>query len=464
MTLHERQASRGRRLWLSLAVTLPVVGWWGLTAWISRDVRPWAIAWTAALFAVGLAASYLATWVVAWIGAREQRVVVFRAATVTMSLLMLVVILESMAVVRLVDYATLWRFLVDETREPTSFFLEDREFSFRRPANLSWSGRPRSPMARSFGLPIRSPHTLTFTTNALGFRNRSNVNHAEVTLVGDSYIEGEYVSDEETAAVALERLTGQPVTNLGVSGYGTLQELLVLERYALPLTPKFIAWFFFEGNDLYNDQDYENALVYYRDPAAKLGGLGQAKAPAGAIRDWQSFTRASFTVNAFDLLRSWAHSLIPKTVADFGWFRDSEGHEHRMYFYPRYAALRFGDFERSRFEITKAAILKGVETARKQGIRLTLFFIPLKFRVYGDFCQFPAGSPCLEWKPWNLADHFMRFCADAGLACVDLTVSMRHAAKAGQVLYAPEDSHWTRQGHEFVARQVLQAWKTVPDP
>ena len=47
-----------------------------------------------------------------------------------------------------------------------------------------------------------------------------------------------------------QELVGQPVANLGVSGYGSLQELKVLEKYAVPLGPKMVAWFFFEGNDL----------------------------------------------------------------------------------------------------------------------------------------------------------------------------------------------------------------------
>ena len=52
----------------------------------------------------------------------------------------------------------------------------------------------------------------------------------------------------------LQELTGRPVANLGVAGYGTLQELKVLEKYALPLEPRLVAWFFFEGNDLDDDQ------------------------------------------------------------------------------------------------------------------------------------------------------------------------------------------------------------------
>ena len=50
------------------------------------------------------------------------------------------------------------------------------------------------------------------------------------------------------------------MANLGVAGYGAAQELIVLNRDALPLQPRVVAWFFFEGNDLYNDYQFESVM------------------------------------------------------------------------------------------------------------------------------------------------------------------------------------------------------------
>src|SRR5207244_4450858 len=102
--------------------------------------------------------------------------------------------------------------------------------SFKRPPHSRWSGYPRSNMAQEFNLPIRSSYMQTFSTDSRGFRNRSDLDRADVAMIGDSYIEGAYVSDEETAAVRLHELTGERVANLGVSGYGPLQELKVFEE------------------------------------------------------------------------------------------------------------------------------------------------------------------------------------------------------------------------------------------
>jgi hypothetical protein len=437
---------------------LIALAWWGATAWLARDIRPAAIAWTDRLFTAGLLVTYVALWAIARDRAVRRREMLFHAIGVTLVLTVLLVILEIPAALGLLDYRIMARAALDEPYEPRVNFVNDRDLGFRRPAKISWSGRPRSDMAQTFNQPVRAPRRLAFTTDARGFRNTRDVARADVVLLGDSYIEGDYVSDEDTVASALERLTRRPVANLGVSGYGTLQELRVLERHGLALEPRFVAWFFFEGNDLYNDQEFENALPYYRG-LDEAPPLRPSQARSGT---WAAFVGASFTRNALDVLRAWAHPLVPRSVPTSGWFRDATGRDHRMLFYSGYARLTYGEYERARFEITKSAFLKGAALASARGARPALFFIPMKFRVYGDLCRYPPHSPCPEWRPWNLAETFMAFCREEGLDCHDLTVPMRRAAASGALLYAPEDSHWTPAGHELVAREVQTVWTEPP--
>jgi len=54
-----------------------------------------------------------------------------------------------------------------------------------------------------------------------------------IAVVGDSYAMGWGVDDEETYGAVLQRLTGRPVFNLGVSSYGTVRELRLLDRSGL---------------------------------------------------------------------------------------------------------------------------------------------------------------------------------------------------------------------------------------
>jgi hypothetical protein len=431
------------------AWSLSAVGFWVIAGWLGHLTSPLAIDLTDPAFALALVWTYVAAWAVTAIYARERRIVIFRFAAVLLSLLLSLIILEVPAGFGLVDYSQLRVALTGAWNGPQSEFLRDHEFSFRRPANAHWSGRPRSNMAEYFNLPIRASYEQKFSTDSHGFRNLAEFEHSDIALVGDSYIEGAYVSDEETVAVRLHDLTGRDVANLGVSGYGTEQELKVIERYVLPLKPRMLAWFFFEGNDLDDDQAFDNSMAYER-------GVRSPSPPASI--HWREFVKRSFTKNAFMELRQWSDGLIPNGIDSFGWFRDADGETRRLYFFDFYAKRALGTYEQQRLEITEATLQRGAEMAREHGITLLVYYIPIKFRVYGDLCTYPPGSPCPRWHPWDLETRLAAFCQQAGIRFVSLTAPMRKAASAGEVIYAPEDSHWNAAGHLFVAKQVAAEW------
>ncbi len=444
------------RLVLSAVLVVALLGQWGGTAWLARDVRPRAIEWTGTCFALCLAATYLGAWALAVIWARDRRCMLFRVVAATGLLLVLVLILELPAATGLVNYGRIFNLLAGGGTEPARMFVEDPDLGYRRPPHQAWAGRPRTDMAKLWNLPMRSPKRITFTTDFQGFRNRREIRRADIALIGDSYVEGHYVSDDETVAVVLEQLTGRTVANLGQSGYGTLQELEVLKRYALPLEPKMVAWFFFEGNDLYDDQEFENMMLYLREHGTFETSKNSKKQKLRRFT-WESFRKASFTAHTFLLLRRLCHSIVPNGVATFGWFRDDQGRYHRMYFYD-YASLEFTEYEQKRFAKTRDALLAAKRECRERGVRLVVFYIPMKFRVYSDYCSYPPRSSCRGWNPWDLADRFTDFCKQASIDFVDLTIPMRRSAATGKLLYAPEDSHWNREGYRFVAELVREEW------
>jgi len=80
-----------------------------------------------------------------------------------------------------------------------------------------------------------------------------------VILLGDSVTFGTGVEDSETFAAGLGRkASGWEVVNLGVSGYGTDQELLLLEREGFALRPDAVVLNVCVGNDA-----LDNALPVY---------------------------------------------------------------------------------------------------------------------------------------------------------------------------------------------------------
>jgi acetyltransferase AlgX (SGNH hydrolase-like protein) len=423
---------------------------WIAPIWLSHLQAPWAIRLTTPAFVLALIATYVSLCAVFVGRSRAPRQALLRAIAITMSLVLGLLVLEAPAAAGLLDYGRVRGALTGRWDGPAEDFVLDHDLSFKRPPHAKWSGYPRSNMAQAFNLPIRSMYRQTFSTDSRGFRNAADRDRADVALIGDSYIEGAYVSDEETAAVRLHELTGERVVNLGVSGYGPLQELKIFEQYAVPLQPRFVAWFFFEGNDFDDDQIYENAMAYEH-------GAPPPKTAEARESGWRAFLNRSLTMNAVLQLREAFDPIVPNASDSFGWFTDRTGVAHRLYFYDFYATRELGSYELDRLESTKATFRKARDICKERGIRLAVFYIPIKFRVYGDYCAFPAGSPCTHWHPWDLEARLAAFCRDEGIQFVSVTQAMRKAAAGGEVVYAPEDSHWSAEGHTLVAGLVRDA-------
>jgi len=443
-------APRGSRLTAGLW-TIFILFWWVATAFIARLPSVWAVTITSPAFALGLLWIYIGVWNVALVRAQNPRIVWMRAITVTIVSVLGLVLLEAPAAGGWLDYAAVRGALTGAWHGPADDFVDDPVLSFRRPPLSHWSGFPQSAMAQVFNLPIHSAYRQTFSTDARGFRNPAALDRADIAIIGDSYVEGAYVSDEETVAVRLGELTHAKVANLGVSGYGTLQEEIIFDRYALPLHPRMVVWFFFEGNDLDDDQSFEDMMLYE-------DGVRKPRVAEPWNATFRRLRARSLTWNAFEELRQISDPLVPNAIDSAGWFRDATGNERELLFFDFYATRQLGPFERARLEKAEAAFLRVAARCRERGIRLVVGYVPIKFRVYGSLCSYPAGSRCPQWHPWDLESLFAAFCRENGIEYMPLTEPMRQAASAGAVLYAPEDSHWSSDGHRFVAGLIQERW------
>lgn len=103
-----------------------------------------------------------------------------------------------------------------------------------------------------------------------------------VLALGDSYVEASQVQADETAAARLEALLGRAtstpveVINAGVFGYGTAQELILLEEEGVKYRPDLVLLFFCHCNDIANN-NYRLELIN--------GELGRALKPYFDLAD-----------------------------------------------------------------------------------------------------------------------------------------------------------------------------------
>jgi hypothetical protein len=375
---------------------------------------------------------------------------VFRALRTTLTIFLILLCLELPAALRFVHWGVVFGRLTGESNYLDTAYVADPERGFRRRANDHWKGRP--PTGREeWDLAPALVQPIDFTTDGRGYRNPADLEKADVALIGDSFVEGYRVSDEQTAARVLQARLGRPVANLGVAGYGPMQELVVLKQDAARLKPAVVVWFFFEGNDLYDDANFE-ALLLDQAP----GGRGPAGPKEQSAQ--QSWPRRSFTLNALGLLRPWAGSLVPSRARwpYYGYLPRPDGAEEKVYFLDSAAMIPWGSYEATCWERSRKALHEAADLCRERGVHLLFCYVPMEFRVYQPLVTLPPESPCQSWELWPLPQLFADFCRSADVPCLDLTEPLREEIRRGGSPFAVGDVHWGPHGHALVADRLAQ--------
>lgn len=269
-----------------------------------------------------------------------------------------------------------------------------------------------------------------------GFRNREDLQSADIVVIGDSFVEGLTVNDRELGTSQLSRLQGKVVANLGQSTYGPLQELIVFKRYGLPLHPRAVVWMFFEGNDL------QDVIAYRHD----------VDHPATY---WHAVWARSFTRSAYlAVQRVIDPPGKPPGVKRSGVLQTADGKPVTAYFMYRSKPLSPEELQAVGQTVQTLAAVEKLCAA--QQIQLIFAFVPTKFRVLHSFCQFPAESECRNWIPTDLPER-LRSGLEAsapGVEYLDLTPSLVAAAANAELPYYPDDEHWSPAGHKVAAKAI----------
>jgi hypothetical protein len=148
------------------------------------------------------------------------------------------------------------------------------------------SGMPRTTLVMC----NESGTYVTHATDRFGFNNPDSLwdREVDVVLVGDSFVEGWCVPGQDSFA-ALVRDQHPDTLNLGYTGHGPLTELGTVREYLVAREPEHVFWFFYEDNDLapnlsrelqsgilrrYLENDFKQRLA--ENPAAIAGAMRPA--------------------------------------------------------------------------------------------------------------------------------------------------------------------------------------------
>ncbi|MDO9118324.1 MAG: hypothetical protein Q7U39_10220 [Nitrospira sp.] len=363
----------------------------------------------------------------------------------------------SLAAVLLLAEVPVWLNLIDyrKTFGATSFlpweqpnYVPDRELlALPRPGSTVKTVFGRGNIGEGICLPIQPAEPFDVKYDKNGFRNDQDLAEAAIAVIGDSYVESPMLPGSFLATTRLAELSGGAVANLGQSGYGPQQELAVLKRYALPLRPKWIVWVFYEGNDLVDALSYENRV-------SALNGMWNRMSLA-----WDR----SFFLNSLMALARWIHGCVPnqRIAGNYGLMDGGDGHEQRIYFLDHTSSVVPTGQELKALQTTANTLKEAYELARSKGAGFMVAFAPTKFRVYHDIARFDGNAQGdLKWWELNdLPERLRRLVADISpdIHYIDLTPALSAAAKAKQLVFIPDDTHWTSDGHRVVAETLHHA-------
>ena len=100
---------------------------------------------------------------------------------------------------------------------------------------------------------VRNPHV---NTNSFGLRGPewAEAPAKGIALLGDSFLFAVTISERYHLATRLGAVSGRPVWNAGVSGYGTYQELLIWRKWLRQRKPAVTVLFLYLENDIRDNQ------------------------------------------------------------------------------------------------------------------------------------------------------------------------------------------------------------------
>lgn len=256
-----------------------------------------------------------------------------------------------------------------------------------------------------------------------------DANRYRILVLGDSFVEGVQVGEDDLFTALLERTDPQlEVLNAGVAGYGTVQEYLYLETAGLKHNPDLVLLMIFD-NDL-----SDNCSPAY---------------PAFGPRPYAIRTSQTVEIVRKPESEPFRKYLLPVPGAGALNRHSYLFYVLNSYVYQRLRATHMQELENAdlklaqrcdRYAIMFAMIEKVRQLLSSHGVRLAVVLIPTDDDVQHG--KAPELQPILD------------YCAREDIPCLSLLDRFTQGGTAP--LTFPNDIHWTKAGHQRAAEAISQ--------
>lgn len=268
-------------------------------------------------------------------------------------------------------------------------------------------------------------------------------------VLGDSFIFGWGVEEQETLAARLEALLvpEQPswrVINAGIPGFGVLDEVDWLEAHGFAFEPDAVLLGVFLGNDLldstaaYRQVELNDGLI--AEAGSRRGLRFQVYRHSHLVRLLKKAVPMGLQLR----LRRWLGLPLPWSITSL---LDS----FEIY------SVTPTPLQQEGRQATRRALERLAELTRERGIPLALLLLPDHFEV--DPARWAATLGELEldparYRPDQPARILTDLAAETGIPSLDLSPAFAAEIARGERLYFVDDPHWTAEGHALAAREA----------
>lgn len=294
-----------------------------------------------------------------------------------------------------------------------------------------------------------------------------------IVVLGDSFVDGYTVQAQNRLTEVLEASLGPrfEVVNLGVPGYSTDQELLLLEQEGWKYEPDLVVLAFY-----YNDV-WGNGSRYFANSTTTQKPLFVTDAGGNLSLTNVPVPRSTQTLHSrlkvYELIRRAIRSnprlfsLTVKMGLAHGKLPDDShpaptgamGGSQEFLVYQR---TQTPELTRE-WTITQALLRKLKKETEQRGIRLLIFYVPTRVELSLD--EWSSAQLPPDYDPGEVARRLVGICTAEGIAYIEPSDRFKAAAKQAS-LYFHRDPHWNAAGHhlagEILAEYVRSNWqKTV---
>ena len=289
----------------------------------------------------------------------------------------------------------------------------------------------------------------TYNTDAIGFRNLGrDYSNSRIFFIGDSFVWGAWVTQEETMVSRVESELAEAVINLGVGSYDFLRYRILFENFVAQYQPEIAAVGVFP-----NDLGLPSPVV-----------SGKAGSGEHYYRQWSHYKtyplhKKTLTYSLFRWISTGGDTSSDQYAQRLDSDQKQAANGLTLFRYRGASRNYLKDSEAIRW--VQASVDSLVEISARNGVKLAIFLFPTKESTYKSEYErlFPESLRYLQNE--EVGYQLIRERAqDKGILCVDLTPQFRKLGRT-TVLYYRLDPHWNPAGNKAAAKEVARALKSL---